>query len=164
MDEFYWEHTEVSRKLAERTASFLGVLTVLLLGVVIYLQATINRTPPISAFTATEVINEDCCVVPGGTLFVRIYREKLRDDCSVTSLRSAVALDNGNSGRAYQLPPSIDMAGGPPDQSYFDQGYPMPAWLSPGEYLLRVHLIYDCHGMVFHYDQPDTAFTVAEAP
>jgi hypothetical protein len=151
------------RQRTENLAATLAAVTIFLLAAVIYLTATTDNTPPVVAFTNTEVLNAEP-VTPGGILRVRIFREKLRDDCPVTSLRSAVALGDGMAGRSFNLPDAIASAGGPPGREFVDQGYPIPAWLEPGDYLLRVHLIYDCSGLIFHYDQPDTPFTVERAP
>jgi len=113
-----------------------------------------DRRPPIVAFESVEALNSP--VTAGGDLVVRILREKIRDDCEVTSLRTAMDRD----GRIWPVPHAVSQEGGDADAAYVDWAYPIPETTPPGQYVLRVHLIYDCEGTVWHYDQPETLFQV----
>lgn len=116
----------------------------------------VDRTPPITAFYSVETINSP--VDPGGILRIRVQRDKARDDCPVTSLRSAV----DKNGKAWTIAPGLALQGGASDKTYFDAAYPIPEYLPYGRYEMRVHLIYDCGDNVFHYDQPTALFLVGD--
>jgi hypothetical protein len=90
----------------------------------------------------------------GDRLVVRIYREKRRDDCPVTSFRSAVDQD----GRTYDLP-DRSWAGGPAGTEYLDAEYDTSA-LPVGQYDLVVELSYACPEQTFPIDQPQARFRV----
>lgn len=118
---------------------------------------TTDRRAPVVGFTSVEALNSP--IYAGEDLLVRVVREKVRDDCPVTSLRSAVDQD----GRVWEVPDVIAHAGGPADVPYIERAYPIPFDTPPGSYELRVHLVYDCPGAgVFHYDQPAVRFQITE--
>lgn len=125
------------------------------LGTVLDGIATDSR-PPVIAFERVEALNSP--IRQGDDLTVRIWREKVRNDCPVTSIRTAVNED----GRVFEIPDAVGHEGGPVGAAYLDWTYPTDA-LPAGSYVLRVHLIYDCNeGGVFHYDQPEVRFRVKE--
>lgn len=113
-----------------------------------------DQRDPIEAFLSVEALNSP--VRPGDGLEVEIHRIKVRDDCPVTSIRTAV----DQNGRQWAIPTGINLEGGSPDADTFRTRYPIPKELPPGRYEMRVHLIYDCKEKSFHHDQPSILFCV----
>jgi len=116
-----------------------------------------DRTPPIVSFIKTEALNSP--IAPGDALIVRIWRDKIRDDCPVTSTRYAVSQD----GVTVDIEDG-QWGGGPAGGEYFDFAYPTGHAMPPGNYELRVHLSYQCPNVAepFQYEQPATLFRVRD--
>lgn len=113
-----------------------------------------DTRPPIEAFISAETMNSP--VMQGDALEVKVRRVKVRDDCRVTALRTAQDVN----GRPWDVPDAVNIPGGPADSEVHFVRYPIPDYLPVGEYEMRVHLIYDCRGLVFHYDQPPARFHI----
>jgi len=133
---------------------FLWGLTGLLAGFLAY-QARdwvlLDRRNPVR-FVDAEATNSP--IVEGQNLGVVIYREKVRDDCPVTSIRNAQNAD----GRLIPLAGEVWPGGPIGDSLYFE--YPTGI-LPPGNYTLKVDLIYSCPGdQTFYHHQPDVTFRV----
>jgi len=94
-------------------------------------------------------------VAPGETLMVRVFRDKVRDDCVVQSTRIAVNED----GVPYYLG-TATVAGGPKGTKYVDVSYQLEDGLPAGEYVLRVRLTYLCPDGPHIVEQPDARFRV----
>jgi len=94
-------------------------------------------------------------VAPGTALVVRIWREKVRDDCLVQSARSAIDED----GRSFPVG-TVTVKGGPVGTEYVDVLYPLPGDLPVGTYVLRVQLTYLCPDGPHLVAQPDARFRV----
>lgn len=118
-----------------------------------------DRTPPIKVFHSAEALNSP--ILDGSPLVVRIVRDKVRDDCPVTSRRWITSED----GIVYNLGVA-SWAGGDVEAGWLDFAYPMPDGLSPGSYNLNVHLSYQCPNVSepFEYEQPTVRFRVVEKP
>ena len=126
------------------------------IAVLIYNHASVDRTQPVTSFSRVETLNSP--VREGEVLHVRIYREKVRDDCPVTSKRLAVNQD----GQVFTLEDG-QHEGGPADQSYYDFGYLTLPEMPAGEYQLRVDLTYTCPGgLMFEYTQPSAFFRITD--
>jgi len=113
---------------------------------------TIDHRAPISIEKA-EVLNSP--IPDGGKLQVRIWREKVRDDCPLHSVRYA----SDHHGRSHDLPDAQGV-GGPKDQRYVDVLYDTSS-LPPGAYSLHVSLMYHCPGQSFPVQQPSVSFVVS---
>jgi len=79
----------------------------------------------------------------GDNLIIRTYREKVRGDCPVTSIRSVTDAD----GRSQPID-SIVWAGGSPTADSIELEYDTGG-LPAGQYLLNVTLTYHCPGISF---------------
>ena len=112
-----------------------------------------DTTPPV-LFEKTVALNSPLRV--GDALVVRIYRKKVRDDCPVLSIRDAINLD----GQVFDIS-DIEWEGGPPSTEFLDLPYGTQD-LPPGQYVLRVRLVYQCPGFEYRINQPDTPFRVLE--
>jgi len=128
---------------------------VVLVSVIIYDAATYDPRLPIQDWIEVEVLNSP--IRAGEDVRVRITREKVRDDCVVTSRRQAINLD----GQSYTLE-SATMIGGSSDERSVLLSYPTPRTLPVGQYILRVHLTYDCPEFSWPTLQPDALFRVVE--
>lgn len=119
------------------------------------IELSVDRTPPVTAFHRAEALNSP--IHAGEPLIVRVWRDKVRDDCPVDSDRQAVNQD----GVVTVLPPAT-WAGGPTDVPYLDFAYPTLPAMTVGDYELRVHLSYHCPGIAepFEYDQPVVRFRI----
>jgi hypothetical protein len=142
----------------DKVGATLGLVSAFVVGLV-FNGIFQDRRAPIEAFYRTELLNEGH-VHPGGVARVRIYRDKVRDDCTVTSVRT---LTNSTT---YDLPTAISVSGGPKDAPFFDMDYFIPEEVEPSTYILKVLLLYACPGVdePFAYNQPDTTITVREKP
>ena len=140
---------------------WLAMLTVIAAGWGVdgYQYATAPRGVPV-IFDRVEPLNSPVHV--GEALKVRIYREKLRDDCPVSSFRSAINQD----GKVYDLPDRT-WQGGPVETDYLETTYDTTS-LPVGQYDLTVELAYACPEQTFTIDQPVARFRVhnglGEAP
>jgi hypothetical protein len=114
--------------------------------------ASYNDDVPV-VFQRVEVMNSP--IAAGEPLVVRIWREKTRDDCPVYSHRTAVNAD----GVSYELPSAL-WSGGPQDTAFVDYAYPTLSVMPPGNYELRVHLVYNCPHITHQVDQPSARFRV----
>lgn len=114
-----------------------------------------DRFPVI--FHRVEALNNP--VPQNGTLEVRIFREKLRDDCAVKSEREAIRSD----GKVFDLPDAI-WEGGQAGTEYLDYGYSLRG-LPVGNYALNVTLTYLCDNgtRVFAAQQPQVSFSVVSS-
>lgn len=143
-------------KIESRATLFLSLLILALIFVPPMLsQLLADKTPPIRAFHSAEALNSP--IKAGELLIVRIKRDKVRDDCPVSSERQAVNQD----GVVFSLPPAT-WSGGPTDVDYLDFAYPTLPSMRIGDYELRVHLTYRCPNVSdpFEYDQPPVRFRV----
>ena len=104
-------------------------------------------------FERAEVLNSPGS--PGGELQLRIWREKVRDDCPVSSKPFAIDVN----GALFAFEESFSR-GGPVGTEYFDASYPIPRDLPPGEYVLRDRLSYYCPSITFSIVQPLARFVV----
>lgn len=131
-----------------------AVSVVLILASTVWTQVAQWRAPsgPPVIFDRVEALNSPMHV--GERLLVRVYRDKLRDDCPVTSFRSAIDQD----GRTYDLPDRT-YSGGPTDTEFFDVEYDTTS-LPVGQYDLIVELSYACPEETFVIDQPEARFRV----
>jgi hypothetical protein len=138
-------------------ARILGVVAAALAAFVGWEAATYDARLPITAWHRVEVLNSP--ITSPGTLRVNIYRTKVRDDCPVTSERQLIDVDG-------HVTPLADAAspGGSADFDYIPFDYPIPAGVDPGEYLLRVHLTYQCPGFDWSTVMPGIRFRVKESP
>lgn len=148
----------LSSQAGNATLAGIAFLAIILAGLslgTLVNMAQIDRRPPVTSFERVEVLNSP--IQPGEALRVRIWREKVRGDCPVTSYRSA----SNRDGKLYDIPDIFDFEGGPPEQPYFEVSYHIPRTLPPDQYLLLVHLVYQCpDGLEFRYDQPPARFRV----
>jgi hypothetical protein len=105
-------------------------------------------------FSRAEVLNSP--VQAGGELHVRMWREKVRDDCPLLSRPYVIGANNAviNLSAAFSL-------GGPVGTPNVEFTYTIPD-LPPGEYVLHDRLSYRCPAVTFDIDQPEIAFTVSE--
>jgi len=114
-----------------------------------------DQRAPIVAFTQTEALNSP--IEKYEPLKVRIWRKKVRDDCTVTALRN---ISNTN-GQLIPIESSLSMTVGGVDADYLDWSYTIPQHVPPGQYYLHVHLIYDCPKTTpFNYSLPVTPFII----
>lgn len=136
--------------------SRIGVmLSIIILAVVLWPGASwlaADRSPPVVRFDRVEVQNSP--VGMGEALLVRVYREKVRDDCPVTESRFAMDQD----GRVHNIQ-TVTWAGGDDATPYVDLAYSLPLSMPDGDYVLFANLKYDCPGdHVFTYEQPPAIF------
>lgn len=111
---------------------------------------------PIEAMHKVETLNSP--VEAGGLVLVRIWRDKVRDDCPVTSERHALSTD----GRIYDVA-NATHPGGEANTEFVDIAYALPSNIPPGIYDLNVTLTFDCPGdLEFTTAQPPARFRVAE--
>ncbi len=122
-----------------------------LAGVNAYRDWTFDDRVPVFIERA-EALNSP--LAEGEVLIVRVYRDKVRDDCPITSNRTAMDMD----GRPHDLP-NLRWEGAPANTEFADIPYDTSA-LPPGEYWLRVDLDYQCPGFVFEVEQPPVPFRV----
>lgn len=116
-----------------------------------YNLITTDTRDPVQ-FLGAEAINSPLRV--GEKLKVVIYRNKIRDDCPVTSIRSVQTRD----GRLIPLAGQI-WEGGPIGE-YLAFEYDTSN-LDAGEYTLKVDLKYDCpKDIEFFHHQPDVTFRI----
>ena len=119
-------------------------------------HALADKRPPITAFYGVESLNSP--IRSGEYLDVRVERHKIREDCPLTSLRSATDLD----GKTYDVPDAINTLGGSSTEGFVDISYFIPEDVPTGVYELRVTLIYVCPNVdiPFVYTQPPAKFRV----
>ncbi len=113
-----------------------------------------HRAPVV--MVATETLNSP--FEEGGQVKVRIYREKVRDDCPVISNRRA---KNQTTGENYDIP-NAHWAGGPANDTFIDMEYDT-SHLPPGDYVLFVNLTYQCPEFLHDVEQPVTFFRIEAA-
>lgn len=103
-----------------------------------------DHTPPIQD-VSYEPRNSP--LTEGEDLVLRVYREKNRDDCAITSIRRAT---NAETGITYSLPGRI-WEGGVVGTEYteFEIG---TSSLPPGQYVGYLESRYDCPHDVFIYE------------
>lgn len=114
---------------------------------------TIDNRAPVSIHKV-EALSSPIAV--GDKLLVRIWRDKVRDDCPLHSERYA----SDEHGRAHDLP-DAQGAGGSKDKRAVDVWYDTSGLLS-GSYSLNVSLMYHCPGQSFPVQQPSVSFVVSE--
>lgn len=118
-----------------------------------YFWNLVDTTPPVT-FHSVKVLNSP--LRHGSNLKVVLYRDKVRDDCPVTSLRHVIRDD----GEFFEIPDAA-WKGGP-------VGHALPfeyvtSHLPVGKYTMYVDLTYVCPGgFVFNVDQPDIKFEVVQ--
>lgn len=153
----------MARKLIETVESRASLAISILILLVLFVPnllsvAFTDRTPPIVSFSKAEALNSP--IRAGEPLLVRIWREKVRDDCTVHSDRQAVNQD----GVVFDME-NGQWRGGSADNAYLDFAYPTSLFMPVGIYELRVHLAYTCPNVPdFHYDQPPVRFRVINTP
>jgi len=118
----------------------------------VFRLASYNPRVPV-IFQQVEVLNSP--IQAGDPVIVRIWREKYRDDCPVYSHRTAINQD----GVAYQLPDAL-WIGGSSELDTIDVTYQTLPIMPPGNYELRVHLVYNCPGFQYQVDQPAARFRI----
>lgn len=133
--------------VAAITGALLGTSLLWIKGVL-----TIDHRAPIN-IQKVEGLNSP--IPQGGKLQVRVWRDKIRDDCPLHSERYV----SDHHGRAHDLPDAQGV-GGPKDQRYVDVLYDTSA-LPPGAYSLHVSLMYHCPGQSFPVQQPSVSFVVS---
>ena len=120
----------------------------------LYRQAALDRRPPVTVFERSEVLNSP--VPRGGAVIVRTWRNKVREDCPVTSTRHATNIDGVN----FTLP-SAQWRGGDKSARWVDIAYPLIPEMAPGQYALYVTVTYACPGdLTFTLRAPPTLFRV----
>jgi hypothetical protein len=138
----------------KRLAVWLLSLTLAMqIAYVLHHTAFVDRRAPISAWHKVEVLNSP--LRAGEALRTRIYRDKVRDDCPVASSRQAISED----GLAFDVPDAIS-PGGAAGKPYVPWDYPLPQNMPPGQYELRVTLVYQCPGFNWTTQQPAARFRV----
>jgi hypothetical protein len=117
--------------------------------------ATVNNAPPV-VFSKVEALNSP--VPLGGSLDVRITRDKRRSDCTVKSERYATNHD----GEVQELPDRV-WQGGAANTEFLEYSYDVSA-LPVGRYTLHVQLTYFCDGgrQVFPIEQPSINFRITD--
>lgn len=130
-----------------------GLIGSLMSSIAPFLAHDIDKTPPIEGSMKVEALNSP--IKQGGDLCVRITRNKVRDDCPVTSLRYVTNKD----GKATDIPDRAWIGG--PTGDRLDTCYPTSG-LPPDDYTLHVSLSYGCPGFVYNRDQPTVKFRVIE--
>lgn len=150
----------MARKLIEVIESRLVLLIsfIILTGLFapsLVFELFVDRTPPVAGFYSAEALNSP--VDAGDVLLVRIHRDKVRDDCPVTSSRIAIDQD----GVFFDLP-DARWVGGESSVGFIEFAYPTTSNMPAGQYRLRVHLSYKCPNVSkpFHYYQPEVAFRI----
>ena len=121
--------------------------------IIAYAQFTFDPTLPVETWYGVEVLNSP--IEAGDDLLVTIRRDKVRDDCPVTSTRTAIDDD----GVSHPLEPAV-WRGGSSEGDALDFSYPTPTTLHSGSYTLRVFLLYTCPDFVWSTQQPDARFRV----
>ena len=110
-----------------------------------------DMRPPIDGPMKVETVNSP--IKQGQNLKVKVTRNKVRDDCPVTSLRYVT----NDEGKAIDIPDRA-WVGGNVGQSvilvYPTSGLPVD------QYVLHVSLSYDCPGFTWNRDQPTVNFRV----
>ena len=129
-------------------AMFVGAI-----GREVYHFATSDNRPPV-AFSRVEVLNSP--INAGGTLQIRVWREKVRDDCPVVS-RPFITDENGETLDLLD----VFSIGGPAGTEFYDATYLVPIDLHPGSYELFDLLSYRCPNDEFVIPQPTARFVVA---
>jgi hypothetical protein len=114
-------------------------------------ELTTDRRPPVD-MDRVETLNSPLSA--GDRLLVRIWREKVRNDCRVHSRRMAVNQD----GAVFDVPDAI-WAGGEAGAAYLDFEYDTST-LPPGDYELRVSLDYLCPDRTYPVIQPSAKFRI----
>ncbi|MEO0782514.1 MAG: hypothetical protein AAFZ46_12200 [Pseudomonadota bacterium] len=133
----------------------LGCLSIVVL-IPVYNVATLDRRPPVVQFTSAEAFNSP--ISPGSYLGVRFYREKIRNDCPVSTNIEMVDVD----GQVMLFHDGSDAPGGSKDEPAWTRSFHIPANTDPGTYILRSALSYQCPGisLPFTYDLPVVPFRV----
>lgn len=104
-------------------------------------QITADRRPPLIGISAIAAKNSP---VHGRTLIVRVFREKIRNECPVQSSRYAT----DQNGVIHDLPNARN-AGGPASAGHVDLAVDVGA-LPDGQYVLHMTGRYVCP----HLDEP----------
>lgn len=138
-----------------RSWLWLFVALALFLGVTareVYQFIAADHRPPVM-FVRAEVMNSP--IRPGESLLIRVWREKVRDDCPVASA-AFITDENGNITNL----PGIFSIGGPSGTEFLDVSYLIPANTHPGGYELNDPLSYRCPDGEFVIPQPTARFVV----
>lgn len=133
-----------------RLAAMVGVALVLYT-VFSLMVHRIDRTLPIKGAMKIEALNSPITV--GQNLQVKVTRDKVRNDCPVTSLRYVTTPD----GVAHDIPDRAWEGGKKGSEDILT--YPTSG-LPPGQYTLHVSLSYACPGFTWNRDQPTVSFRV----
>lgn len=114
-----------------------------------------NRVPV--TITRAEVLNSP--IFAGQSLTLRTWREKVRGDCLLHSIRTAVDADG-----ALVLLPDYVGPGGPVNTAFSEVDYQTVAGMHPGNWFLRIHLTFICPGITFEIDHPTMPFRIEARP
>lgn len=140
---------------SQKMLYFLVALNIGMVGFITIKTVMIDERLPIQKWGKVEVLNSP--IKAGEDLHVRVYREKVRDDCPVASDRQAINRD----GEIVDLPDAAH-EGGASDNSYVDLRYPTPSAFPADDYTLRVLLTYTCPTFSWTTPQPEARFRVVE--
>lgn len=116
---------------------------ILLLGVAVYIVSNlfVDHRDPIHSI---RYESQNSPLQVGEDLILRIYRDKVRDDCPITSIRRATSVETGVTiglaGRIWE--------GGSVSADYVDIVV-NTSILSPGQYVGIIETRYDCPRHVF---------------
>lgn len=133
-----------------------AILIVLLVAQAV-LWLTYDPRQPVH-FERVEVLNSP--IKPGGVLEARVYRDKVRDDCTVQATRHAINQD----GVAFELA-RYNPAPGEVGTPYLDVRYSTPIDIPEGLYTLRIRVVYECpRNLDFEFVQPLVQFRVQTNP
>ena len=114
-----------------------------------------RRDPLPNGFDKAAVLNSP--IPLGGYLDARVWRTKVRDDCTLAAKRWATD-QNGN----YADIPSEVLAVGLSSSEYLDIRYDVSE-LAVGEWVVFVDLTYSCPGVgPFEHSQPPLRFTIVD--
>lgn len=142
--------------MRQKIFDVLGVCSFLTLCFLGYQWMTTPSGPPIEKFHRVELLNAP--VYEGEKIEVRIWRDKRRGDCKVTSRRKAI--DTADA-VAKDIRNGV-WKGGSPDNDYLDYEYDT-SMLSASLYILRVDLSYLCpEGVSYDYIQPELLLPILE--
>ena len=141
--------------MLDRLLVLLMTVFLSLVSFIAYQNLTFDDRIPIASWGRTEAINSP--LRAGEVLKVLVQRDKVRDDCPVTSVREIIDED----GRPIDIPDAV-WTGGSAEVGGVVFDYPLPNNLRTGPYILRVFLTYNCDGFVWTTQQPDTRFSIIE--
>ncbi len=121
-------------------------------GSLVWRWATFDNRVPVTISRA-EVLNSP--IFAGQPLWLRTWRDKVRDDCKLYSTRTAMDED----GAVITLPDYFG-PGGPVGTAYAEVGYQTLISMHPGDYWLQIRLTFFCPGVTFDVEHPTMPFRI----